>query len=157
MAFAKGVWASGPFAPGGVGEPLNALGYRRPAVDGVGGYSGLTRPITVRGGTLAVQVWPLVTLGFVEVSGGDYPAALRALEPLIAAAPAMGYGEPTAAPFAPDAAEALIAVGRNDEARALVTQLLDNGRRQMEVMNAIIMSLPGTPIVYYGDEIGRGD
>jgi DNA-binding CsgD family transcriptional regulator len=82
-----------------------------------------------RGGTLAVQVWPLVTLGFVEVSGGDYPAALRALEPLIAAAPAMGYGEPTAAPFAPDAAEALIAVGRSDEAQALVTQLLENGRR----------------------------
>ena len=82
-----------------------------------------------RGGSLAVRVWPLVTLGFVEVSGGDYPAALRALGPLIAAAPAMGYGEPTAAPFAPDAAEALIAVGRSDEAQALVTQLLDNGRR----------------------------
>ena len=59
-----------------------------------------------RGGSVAVRVWPLVTLGFVEVSGGDYQAALTALGPLIAAAPAMGYGEPTAAPFAPDAAEA---------------------------------------------------
>jgi DNA-binding CsgD family transcriptional regulator len=82
-----------------------------------------------RGGSLAVRVWPLVTLGFVEVSVGDHTAALRALGPLIAAAPAMGYGEPTAAPFAPDAAEALIAVGRYDEAETLVTQLLAHGRR----------------------------
>ncbi len=82
-----------------------------------------------RGGSLAVRVWPLVTLGFVEVSGGDYEAALGALGPLTAAAPAMGYGEPTAAPFGPDAAEALIGVGRLDEAEALVAQLLENGRR----------------------------
>ena len=82
-----------------------------------------------RGGSVAVRVWPLVTLGFVEVSGGDYPAALKALGPLIAAAPAMGYGEPTAAPFAPDAAEALIGEGRLEEAEALVAQLLENGQR----------------------------
>jgi DNA-binding CsgD family transcriptional regulator len=82
-----------------------------------------------RGGSVAVRVWPLVTLGFVEVSGGDYQAALTALGPLIAAAPAMGYGEPTAAPFAPDAAEALIGVGRMEEAEALVAQLLENGQR----------------------------
>lgn len=90
-----------------------------------------TRALSIfeRGGSLAVRVWPLVTLGFVEVSGADYPAALQALGPLIAAAPAMGYGEPTAAPFAPDAAEALIAVGQYDEAQTLVTQLLDSGQR----------------------------
>lgn len=82
-----------------------------------------------RGGSVAVRVWPLVTLGFVEVSGGHYQAALEALGPLIAAAPAMGYGEPTAAPFAPDAAEALIGVGRVEEAEALVAQLLENGQR----------------------------
>ena len=40
--------------------------------------------------------------------------------------------------------------------RRLVT-LLDGGRRQMELMNALLMSMPGTPIVYYGDEIGMGD
>ena len=82
-----------------------------------------------RGGSAAVRVWPLVTLGFVEVSGSDYQAALKALGPLITAAPAMGYGEPTAAPFAPDAAEALIGVGRLEEAEALVAQLLQNGQR----------------------------
>ena len=41
--------------------------------------------------------------------------------------------------------------------RRRLAPLLDNGRRQMELMNAIIMSLPGTPIIYYGDEIGMGD
>ena len=41
--------------------------------------------------------------------------------------------------------------------RRRLAPLLDNGRRQIELMNAIIMSLPGTPIVYYGDEIGMGD
>jgi DNA-binding CsgD family transcriptional regulator len=82
-----------------------------------------------RGSCLAVTVWPTVTLGFLEVSLGDYQAAAATLGPLAAAAAAMGYGEPTAAPFAPDAAEALVAVGRLDEATTLVDQLESNGRR----------------------------
>jgi ATP/maltotriose-dependent transcriptional regulator MalT len=82
-----------------------------------------------RGSCLAVTVWPMVTLGFVEVSVGNFDAAVATLGPLVAAASAMGYGEPTAAPFAADAAEALIGVGRLDEAAALVDQLEHNGRR----------------------------
>ncbi|MEV7965440.1 AAA family ATPase [Sphaerisporangium sp. NPDC088356] len=82
-----------------------------------------------RGSCLAVTVWPTITLGFLEVSLGNYEAAAATLGPLVGAATAMGYGEPTAAPFAPDAAEALIAVGRLDEAAALVEQLERNGRR----------------------------
>jgi maltose alpha-D-glucosyltransferase/alpha-amylase len=35
--------------------------------------------------------------------------------------------------------------------------LMDGGRRQIELMNALLMSMPGTPIIYYGDEIGMGD
>jgi DNA-binding CsgD family transcriptional regulator len=71
----------------------------------------------------------MVTLGFLDVSLGDYAAAAATLGPLSAAATAMGYGEPTAAPFAPDAVEALIGVGRLDEAATLVDQLESNGRR----------------------------
>jgi maltose alpha-D-glucosyltransferase/alpha-amylase len=35
--------------------------------------------------------------------------------------------------------------------------LLDNNRRKMELANSILFTLPGSPIVYYGDEIGMGD
>ena len=41
--------------------------------------------------------------------------------------------------------------------RRRLAPLLDNGRRQIELMNALLMSMPGTPILYYGDEIGMGD
>src|SRR5690606_10818219 len=41
--------------------------------------------------------------------------------------------------------------------RRRLATLLDNGRRQIELMNALLFSMPGTPIVYYGDEIGMGD
>jgi maltose alpha-D-glucosyltransferase / alpha-amylase len=41
--------------------------------------------------------------------------------------------------------------------RRRLAPLLDNDRRKMELMNGMLMSLPGTPIVYYGDEIGMGD
>src|SRR5207253_2270403 len=32
-----------------------------------------------------------------------------------------------------------------------------NDRRRIELMNALLFSLPGTPVIYYGDEIGMGD
>jgi maltose alpha-D-glucosyltransferase/alpha-amylase len=35
--------------------------------------------------------------------------------------------------------------------------LLDNDRRQAELLHALLFSMPGTPILYYGDEIGMGD
>jgi len=41
--------------------------------------------------------------------------------------------------------------------RRRLAPLLDNDRRRMELMNGMLLSLPGTPIIYYGDEIGMGD
>jgi len=35
--------------------------------------------------------------------------------------------------------------------------LVDNGRRRMELLNGLLFTLPGSPIIYYGDEIGMGD
>jgi maltose alpha-D-glucosyltransferase / alpha-amylase len=41
--------------------------------------------------------------------------------------------------------------------RRRLAPLLGNDRRRMELMNALLLSLPGTPVIYYGDEIGMGD
>ncbi len=41
--------------------------------------------------------------------------------------------------------------------RRRLAPLLSNDRRRIELMNALLFSLPGTPILYYGDEIGMGD
>ena len=41
--------------------------------------------------------------------------------------------------------------------RRRLAPLLDNDRRKIELMNALLMSMPGTPVIYYGDEIGMGD
>jgi maltose alpha-D-glucosyltransferase/alpha-amylase len=41
--------------------------------------------------------------------------------------------------------------------RRRLAPLMDNDRRKIELMNSLLLSLPGTPILYYGDEIGMGD
>ncbi len=41
--------------------------------------------------------------------------------------------------------------------RRRLAPLLGNHRRRMELMNGLLFSLPGSPIIYYGDEIGMGD
>ena len=41
--------------------------------------------------------------------------------------------------------------------RRRLAPLLDNGRDEVELMHAILFSLPGSPVLYYGDEIGMGD
>ncbi len=41
--------------------------------------------------------------------------------------------------------------------RRRLAPLLDNGRDDIELMHAILFSLPGSPVLYYGDEIGMGD
>jgi DNA-binding CsgD family transcriptional regulator len=75
-------------------------------------------------------VWPITTLGFLEVSLGNYDAALTVLEPLLTKLRA----EPDAteivvAWFLPHAIDALIALDRLNEAGPLVDILEGNGRR----------------------------
>jgi maltose alpha-D-glucosyltransferase / alpha-amylase len=41
--------------------------------------------------------------------------------------------------------------------RRRLAPLMHNDRRRIELMNVLLLSLPGTPVIYYGDEIGMGD
>ncbi len=41
--------------------------------------------------------------------------------------------------------------------RRRLAPLMDNNRRRIELLNSLLFSFPGTPILYYGDEIGMGD
>jgi maltose alpha-D-glucosyltransferase/alpha-amylase len=41
--------------------------------------------------------------------------------------------------------------------RRRLAPLMENDRRRMELLNGIMFSMPGTPVMYYGDEIGMGD
>jgi maltose alpha-D-glucosyltransferase/alpha-amylase len=41
--------------------------------------------------------------------------------------------------------------------RRRLAPLLERDRRRIELMNSLLLSMPGTPIIYYGDEIGMGD
>ncbi len=41
--------------------------------------------------------------------------------------------------------------------RRRLAPLVDNSRRRIELLYALLFSLPGTPVIYYGDELGMGD
>jgi maltose alpha-D-glucosyltransferase/alpha-amylase len=41
--------------------------------------------------------------------------------------------------------------------RRRLAPLLENSRRRIELLNSLLFSMPGTPIIYYGDELGMGD
>jgi DNA-binding CsgD family transcriptional regulator len=77
-----------------------------------------------------VTVWPATTLGFLDVSLGNYKAALDTLEPWLRTV----EETPTAteifvAPFLPDAIEAMIQLGQGARAHPLIEALERNGRR----------------------------
>jgi ATP/maltotriose-dependent transcriptional regulator MalT len=74
--------------------------------------------------------WPITNLAFLEVSLGNHEAALRTLAPLISMLDRMPQStEIIAASFVPDAAEAMIGLGRLDEAQRFIDVLESNGRR----------------------------
>ena len=66
-------------------------------------------------------------LGFLDLSLSDHVAAIRSLEPVIEYLDAFGAAEPGIIPCIPDAVEALISLGRRDEAEALAERLWDQG------------------------------
>ncbi|HET6735466.1 ATP-binding protein [Mycobacterium sp.] len=77
-----------------------------------------------------ITVWPITALGFLEVSLGNYKAALDTLEPWLRVVDAAPNGtEILVAPFLPDAIEAMIHLGRLDEAERFVELLEANGSR----------------------------
>jgi len=41
--------------------------------------------------------------------------------------------------------------------RRRLAPLVDNDRRQIELLHSLLLTLPGSPVLYYGDEIGMGD
>jgi len=41
--------------------------------------------------------------------------------------------------------------------RRRLAPMMENDRRRIELLNGLLLSMPGTPIIYYGDEIGMGD
>jgi len=85
--------------------------------------------IAKRGNTPRLAEWPVMTLGFLEVSLGHYAEALEVLEPMQRTFEAIAGTEIMTASFIPDAVEAMISLGRSGEAEPLIEALEANGRR----------------------------
>jgi DNA-binding CsgD family transcriptional regulator len=79
-------------------------------------------------GMPAAELFVLRAMGGLELSLGDAEAAATLLAPVAAAMASMDFHEPSAVPFLPDAAEALLAVGQRAEAESLVGMLEESGR-----------------------------
>lgn len=88
------------------------------------------RAASLRSGSARLGEWPTNAVGFLEVSVGNYGAALAALEPMstrFKAAP--NATEMITAWSAPDVVEAMVNLGQHDSAEPLVAMLEHNGRR----------------------------
>ena len=79
---------------------------------------------TAQGGEYFAMAWPTTTLGFLEVSLGNYDAALTALRPLLSKFEVLARGmEIISASCVPDAIEAMIELGQLEEAEPFVNML----------------------------------
>jgi DNA-binding CsgD family transcriptional regulator len=74
-------------------------------------------------GELGEAFWAILALGRLELSVARHEAVVEVLVPVLEPLFAMGWGEPAAPSFLPDAIEALLALGRIEDARPLVTWL----------------------------------
>jgi DNA-binding CsgD family transcriptional regulator len=92
-----------------------------------------------RSGSQLLTAWTVAALGFLEVSLGNYQQALAELEPLLGRVRAAPEAtEIFVAAFVPDAVEALIGLGRLDEAVPLIDALESNGRRLDRVWMVVV-------------------
>jgi len=83
-----------------------------------------------RCGSRRLGEWPVTMLGFLEVSLGNYEAAIETIKPLMGMLQAVPDStEVINASYVPDAAEALIQLGRPAEAEPLIAALERNGNR----------------------------
>ena len=83
-----------------------------------------------RCGSRRLGEWPVTMLGFLDVSLGNYEAAIETLKPLMGMLEAVPDStEVINASYVPDAAEALIQLGRPAEAEPLIAALERNGNR----------------------------
>jgi DNA-binding CsgD family transcriptional regulator/tetratricopeptide (TPR) repeat protein len=111
-----GLWASQAMTAAYAGRELDARNAARSAIE------------TARStGALFQITTPTAALGFLEVSLGDYSAAVAALQPLISSFDPTHGTEIVVGGYLPDAVEALTALGRADEAEPLAAALEYNG------------------------------
>ncbi|HET6735464.1 helix-turn-helix transcriptional regulator [Mycobacterium sp.] len=106
-----------------------------------------------RSGANLLVVWTLTTLGFLEVSLGNYGAALSAVAPLLYNLNVSPDAtEIPAASFVPDAVESLVALGRLADAEPLVGVLERNGARLDRAwMQAVGARCRGMLLAAHGD------
>jgi len=70
-----------------------------------------------------------MSLGFLEVSLGNYAQALTNLEPMLDVFASLPGSEIMTATFIPDAVEAMVGLGRHDDAAPLIEEFEQNGAR----------------------------
>lgn len=80
-----------------------------------------------RCGAVYLTEWPIMSLGFLEVSLGNYADALTTLQPLLDRFDATPGTELMTSAYLPDAVEAMVALGRMDDAEPLIEALERNG------------------------------
>jgi ATP/maltotriose-dependent transcriptional regulator MalT len=106
-----------------------------------------------RCGSRRLGEWPVTMLGFLDVSLGNYEAAIETLRPLMAMLDAVpDSSEVINASYLPDAAEALIQLGRLAEAEPLIDAVERNGERlDRPWMKAIGARCRGMLFAAHGD------